>query len=316
MKHAIFLLIIAAALSASCGDGLYDAYNARAGSFYAGKKQLFSADGLSFTLVAMSGGATFPMGEFDTGSATVPASYWIGESEVTYGLWQTVYDWAVSEGYEFANLGVGTTSVHPVTNVSWRDCMVWCNALTEWYNAKSGTGYTCVYNNAGNPLRDSTIAAECDAVVPDAGASGFRLPASDEWEHAARYRGNDGANGAIEMPVGSGMFWTPGNYASGATDVTGEKVLNDWTDAVAWFDKNADSTTHEVKTKGPNALGIYDMSGNVHEWCFDLYDAINRIRRGGAYQSPSENLRVGCIYNNSPDSKVGTIGFRISRSLR
>ncbi|MBP7585637.1 MAG: SUMF1/EgtB/PvdO family nonheme iron enzyme [Spirochaetes bacterium] len=321
MKHAIFLFIFAAALSSACGDGLYDAYNALSGSLYAGKKQLFSAGGISFTMVGMPGGATFPTGVDDNGSATVAASYWIGEAEVTFELWNTVCAWAGNPArgtmqYTFASAGAGVGNHYPVTNINWRDCMVWCNALTEWYNAMTGTGYTCVYQASGSPLRNSESAAECDSVVPDAGASGFRLLSSDEWELAARYKGADNTYGAKEMPTASGMFWTPGDYASGATGESGEDELNDPTNAVAWFDRNSSSSIKEVKTKKANALDIYDMSGNVHEWCFDLFDAMNRIRRGGAWNSQSGNLQVGDVFNNEPVTAAATIGFRIARSHR
>jgi hypothetical protein len=127
----------------------------------------YTADGVSFVMSYVPGGFTFPTGINDDGTATVADAYWIGETEVTYELWQNVYTWATSGSgatgagqYIFANAGTmgdgtGNTSQHPVTMVNWRDSMVWCNALTEWCNAYTGTSYECVYTYSSMIIRDS-----------------------------------------------------------------------------------------------------------------------------------------------------------------
>ncbi len=110
---------------------------------------------------------TFPTGTDNSGSANVPSRFIMGETEVTYQLWKEVYDWATdaargTKKYTFANAGrqggnwvdsnpVGTNQ-HPVTTVNWRDTIVWCNALTEYYNANnddSETDLVCVYTYNG-----------------------------------------------------------------------------------------------------------------------------------------------------------------------
>jgi sulfatase modifying factor 1 len=154
-------------------------------------------------------------------TGVVSNPYWIAETDVTYQLWNAVYTWATTtatDKYIFANADTRRNTVGndllPVDWVSWREAMVWCNALTECYNAKNGTSYACVYYMAdhSNPIRS----VNDDAISPttqedghednpyvDPTAKGFRLPTSNEWELAARYQ--DGKN------------WTPGDHISGDT---------------------------------------------------------------------------------------------------
>jgi formylglycine-generating enzyme len=192
---------------------------------------------------------------------------------------------------------------HPVTGVDWRSAMVWCNALTEWYNAAADAEYSVVYTVNGRPLRDSLDAAACDAVVPDAAAGGFRLPTNNEWELAARWRDD-----AVNAVGGYADPWfTRGNAASGATAACEDEQA---TALVAVFGA---ASTSEVQSRAPNALGLYDMSGNVAEWCFDE-QSDRRAVRGGSYMGVSINLRLGETNWEWPDNQLGTIGFRIAMS--
>ena len=147
-------------------------------------------------------------------------------------------------------------------------------------------------------------------------AKGFRLPTSDEWELAARYKGNDSSNGAKEYPADSGSWWTPGSYASGATlDNTNATE----TGLVSWYSGNSGSSTHIVADEtniNANALGLYDMSGNVWEWAFDWYNTVGsyRVTRGGSYNNSAGGVQVGGVNGNYPYREFGNIGFRLSRT--
>jgi len=112
----------------------------------------------------------------------------------------------------------------------------------------------------------------------------FRLPKDAEWEYAAK--GGRGGHG----------------YRYSGSDTI---------DEVAWYDENADKGTHPVKTKKPNELGIYDMSGNVWEWCDDSSGS-NRVNRGGSWGSAATYCRVAFRNGGSPSGRYDDVGFRLA----
>ena len=130
----------------------------------------------------------------------------------------------------------------------------------------------------------------------------FRLPTEAEWEFAAR-----------------------GGNRSRGYQYSGSNVLSD----VAWYDDNSGSKTHNVGTKAPNELGIYDMSGNVWEWCQDWYgnyhgysqtnptgpsSGSDRVNRGGSWYNSARDCRVATRINNAPDNGGYGLGFRLALS--
>ncbi len=130
----------------------------------------------------------------------VDGNYWIAETPVTYALWYEVITWARGNGYVFGNPGrEGNSSVtglaptdrqtEPVTMVSWLDCVVWLNALTEYYNLLHGTEYTRVYYDGDGVITDSRNLLAYDSLVEIHANTGFRLLTGDEREVAARYLG-------------------------------------------------------------------------------------------------------------------------------
>lgn len=282
------------------------------------------------------GAFNFPTGLDDLSSATINYPYYMAKYEVTYMLWREIYDWATYNGYTFANpgnRGAGTnndtrtdiifTTGHesdPVTHITWYDAIIWCNALTEYYNTKNMTNLGCVYKDStGHVIRnstDTTIITYLDGKNDfDLSAKGFRLPTSMEWELAARYK--------------DGSTWTHGNYASGATDYAWNVVTSKPnpnltpTQDVAWYwdnDKISSNpdiyATHPVGTRNGNTLGLFDMSGNVWEWCFDLIsETSTRIYRGGGWNYNSVfDLVVGVEHNTIPGNPQDALGFRPVRT--
>jgi len=122
----------------------------------------------------------------------------------------------------------------------------------------------------------------------DEQANGYRLPTEAEWEYACKAGSNEIRYGAV--------------------------------DHIAWYKENADRTTHDVGLKMPNAWGLYDMLGNVWEWCTDIYDETvygsYRILRGGGWADEAR----GCIATNRRRShptqfKIDDLGFRVARNL-
>ena len=271
-------------------------------------------------LALVPGALEFPIYTFDDGICSdVNYPYYMAKYQVTYGLWREVYEWATSDArgdrqYSFQNQGVEgndgapeKTNQHPVTTINWRDAVVWCNALTEYYNVRNGSNLDCVYTYGGQIVRDSTDdnSSVCDNVAAEETAKGFRLPTIMEWELAARYIGESEPtieplkSEAILM---SGIYWTPGVYPSGAT---ADRDNEEATKAVSWY--------HPVGEKNPSALNLYDMNGNVDEWCFDG-GSHNREVRGGGWSSGSYGLYLASSATNHPYNLNDDVGFRVVRS--
>lgn len=325
-KLLVFLILIAFGsvtfLGCSGGNGGNSGGPGGDTTDFPGQSSTYTVGGISFNMrYAPSGSFTSDdrniFGDtVNVGPVTVANAYWIAETEVTWELWTTVFTWATDDArgsnkYTFANSGAGVANRNPVTNVSWRDAMVWCNALTEYYDGNSNN---CVYysdasfntpiRSVNNGLLDTTAGLQDNPYVKLT-AQGFRLPTSDEWQLAARYK--------------NGADWTPSNYVSG--DTTGpcwtsngqgvSTVFGNY----AWYSVNSALTTHPVGEKIANALNLRDMSGNVREWCFDwLPLSSSRILRGASYGNPAEYQRIGIVDYDTPDRANITYGLRPVRT--
>ncbi|MDR2073639.1 MAG: formylglycine-generating enzyme family protein [Spirochaetaceae bacterium] len=243
----------------------------------------------------------------------------IARYETTYELWYEVKQWAASNGYTFANPGreghdgtggaapTSGAKTEPVTGITWRDAIVWCNAYSEM-NGKdpvyyTGSGYGTVLRVSTNTRGTGTAA---DSAVMKPGALGYRLPTEAQWEYAAR----GGRTPALT---------TPFTYA-----YAGSNTLND----VAWHHGNSPNGTHPVGEKAANTLGLYDMSGNAEEWCWDWFSrsistgsesdpvgaasGTTRVLRGGSWDHAAASLcEVSSRFNLNPYLHGEGLSFRV-----
>ena len=138
-----------------------------------------------------------------------------------------------------------------------------------------------------------------NALTYDKEADGYRLPTEAEWEYIAREAGTS------------------------TTTYSGSDTI----DEVAWYSSNSSSKTHEVKGKNANSLGIYDMSGNVWEWCYDWYGTVSsttadtgassgscRVQRGGSWKFNASICAVSYRDYYFPNYRYNNGGFRVVRT--
>jgi len=256
----------------------------------------------SFTM-----GDTWGGGDSDekpTHKVTFTYNFYIGKYEVTFDEYDAFCeatgrsdgDWGRSNPSD-GDWGRGN---RPVINVSWWDATDYCNWLSEKEKlpkAYDNVNFLDKFDSNGDFLdKDGRVTTDPSKVV------GYRLPTEAEWEYAAR-----------------GGNKSKGYKYAGSDDV----------DKVAWYRYNPGFKTQEVGKKVPNELGIYDMSGNVWEWCSDWYgnysssaqtnpynnSGSDRVNRGGSWGSDAAYSRVANRGYSSRGDSSDYLGFRIARTV-
>jgi formylglycine-generating enzyme required for sulfatase activity len=282
-----------------------------------------------------SGMALIPAGMFTIGgtprvlepdntptNATVSAIY-MDINLVSYSQWQSVYNWATNNGYSFDDAGSGRAANHPVQTVDWYDVVKWSNArsqqagLTPVYYTDAG--FTQLYTNG-----------DIDAVYSDWSANGYRLPTEAEWEKAAR----GGLSGQL-FPWGNTISETQANYKGNTSQFSYDLGPNGYNAA---FTNGVGPYTSPVGYFAPNGYGLYDMAGNVYEWCWDWYDNNlssagspyaggtdphgpasspynGRVFRGGVWSFTAGNVCCAIRSYSMPLNRSNGIGFRCVRGL-
>jgi formylglycine-generating enzyme required for sulfatase activity len=260
-------------------------------------------------------GGTFTMGQdviAEPMHQVTVSAFWIDTTEVTQASYialmpfmdtipatQADYEpnqninWSIHEG---ANL--------PSDEVLWWDAVIYCNARSRQEGLDSVYSYNSL---AMLPCEDGLNCREQVGLVIDMTKNGYRLPTEAEWEYAAR--------------AGTNTFYFWG-------DAYDEETIGQY----AWYLNNSDTTSHPVATKKPNPWGLYDMSGNVSEWCQDWFEQLSpdpvtnpigplegsgKVLRGGNWRSDFISLTSSLRAGPHPHDRYGfgDWGFRVARNF-
>ncbi len=213
----------------------------------------------------------------------------------------------------------GLLGDHPIMNVNWYEGVEYSN----WLSARKGKND--IYYGIDKTIEDPNNISSHDPLkwtISVNSSKGFRLPTEAEWEFAAR-----------------------GGALSRGYEYSGSNNIN----AVAWYSKNSKNRTNPVRQKQPNELGLFDMSGNVWEWCYDWYKVYDvepdssadsdtvgnnniavsgavinptgavmgaeRVDRGGSWRHAAERCRVSTRDDSYPTYRDYYLGFRVASSL-
>jgi formylglycine-generating enzyme required for sulfatase activity len=281
------------------------------------------------------GMAFIPAGSFTMGDNLDGSTYqrplhevqvsalYMDKYEVTKALWDEVYQWATNRpvevryGFDHADSGQGKAANHPAHSMTWYDAVKWCNARSE----KEGRE-PAYYTDAAQVTvhRTGQVDVQNEWVKWNAG---YRLPTEAEWEKAAR--------GGVS---GRRFPWNDTDY------ITHSRANYNATGS-GWYDISPTQGYHPMFNDGimpytspvgyfaPNGYGLYDMAGNVWDWCWDWYShtyyssspeidprgpatGTNRVLRGGAWLPSAPYAKCSFRYysHGYPDYRYDDFGFR------
>ncbi len=238
------------------------------------------------------------------------SAFYMDKYEVTKALWDEVYQWAIAHGYSFGG-AQGKANNHPAYGIYWDDAVKWCNARSE----KDGQT-PAYYTDAGLSARYRT-----GQMAPYVNwRSGYRLPTEAEWEKSAR----GGASGHRFPWADTGnITHSRANYYSF------ESIAYDTSPTLGYHPTFNDGVLPYTSPAGyfaPNGYGLYEMAGNVWEWCWDWYGSYSsgpqtdprgptsgsrRVIRGGGWYRDAIFCRAAYRAYDIPSGRDYNVGFRV-----
>ena len=262
-------------------------------------------------------------GESDAPVYSVYVSAFLIDNNVVSGfLWSLVSGYASTHGYGFDHVGAYKALIHPVQTINWYDAVKWCNARSQMEGIApvyyTDAGFTALYTNL-----------DVNTIYVNRGANGYRLPTEAEWEKAAH-----GGLTGLRFPWGNTIKNGPassggqanyyGNKESFSYDLGPDNPNSAFNDGVYPY-------TSPVGSFPANGYNLYDMAGNVFEWCWDWYASSYyasgqtdpqgpssgdyRVLRGGSWYYYADLARCAGRNSNTPALAVNYSGFRCVRGF-
>lgn len=237
-----------------------------------------------------AGGFTSSWQEEKKEFAYIEESFLIGDVEITQEFYELLMGYNPSAHYQY----LLEPKKHPVECVTWFDCLLFCNELSRLQGLKEYYKVDGIRKKERTYRSGDTLNSVVDANVEVLGGNGYRLPTKKEWEYAAKAGTNNRWSGCDDENYIGDYVWYKVNAIDKISPYSRTNIIQ---------------ATQKVATRKPNEWGIYDMSGNVNEWCWD------KVSVGGSITNKQNDVMIN-FFNPNVDieMRMTDVGFRVARN--